>query len=126
MTSNDSSSVSRPTNSQAPMTYERLLVEPAKLHRIAWALKSQEWEALEEFLQMERQARLSRLEDSYDPDEQRACRSIAKWIKHFLTTAREDILASDNAERHPEPSGDPNYMAFDSETEVVPEGIEPT
>ncbi len=122
MTSNDSSSVLPKTTSQAPMTYERLRDEPQKWRRLAWALKSQEWEALAEFLQMERQDRLSRLEDSDDPDEQRACRSIAKWIKHFLTTAREHILDVDEADRHPEPESNPDYMAYDSEGGTSPEG----
>ncbi len=124
MTSKDSSSASQKTNGQAPMTYAKLLVEPQKLHRIAWVLASQEWEALADLLQMERQDRLSRLEDSDDPAEQAACRSIAKWIKHFLTTAREYILDMDEAERHPEPSGETDSMPFDSDGRVAPEGAE--
>ncbi len=124
MTSNDSSSASQKTNGQAPMTYAKLLVEPQKLHRIAWVLASQEWEALEELLQMERQALLELLEDSNDPDQREACRSVAKWIKHFLTTAREYILDMDEAERHPEPPGETDSMPFDSDGRVAPEGSE--
>lgn len=116
MTSNDSSSALPKTTNPEPPTYERLLGEPQRLHNLAWALASQEWEALAGFLQMERQDRLSLLEDSNDPVEREACRIIAKWIKHFLTTARDYVVDSDEAVRHPEPESNPDYMEFDSES----------
>jgi hypothetical protein len=69
---------------------------------------------------MERQDRLSQLEDSDDPAQRERCRAIAKWIKHFLGTARDYVLDTDEAVRHPEPPGDPEYMAYDSETPSSP------
>jgi hypothetical protein len=55
------------------------------------------------------------LEDSDDPEERERCRTIARWIKLFLTTAREYILDADEALRHPVPEGDPEYMPYDSD-----------
>jgi hypothetical protein len=83
-------------------------------------LKGAEWEALAEFLQMERQDRLSLLEDSNDPAEREACRIIAKWIKNFLGVARDYILDQDTADREPVAETEPDYMARDSSSTVPP------
>ena len=123
MTSNARSSALPKTNGAGPMTYEKLQVEPQRLHNLAWVLKGEAWEALEEFLQMERQVLLARLEDSNDPVEREASRVVAKWIKHFLGAARDWVLEHDSAEREPAEETEPDYMARDSDGDV-PRGTE--
>lgn len=65
---------------------------------------------------MERQARLSLLEDSNDPAERDACRIISKFLKYLLGPARDYILDLDEVDRNPPEKTDDRYMEFDSES----------
>ena len=120
MTSKPTSSNSPKTNGQEPMTYERLLAEPKKLRQVAYLLGSQGWEAMELWLQAERQVHLESLVDEDDPQKREAHRAIAKWINYFTTTAKDHLEDTDYAQRHPEPLSEPDPMPYDSEGQVPP------
>ena len=120
MTSNDSSYPSPRTNGQGPMTYERLRNEPARLRKLVWVLGSQAWEDLEVWFQAERQAHLEASVEADDPGEREGHRIIARWLKHFLSIAKEALIDLEHSERNPVPEGDPEYMEYDSDSN--PEG----
>lgn len=70
---------------------------------------------------MERQ---EHLEASADSDDMKKCeehRVVARWIKHFITVVKQELVDWDEAVRHPEPPPTSEYMDFDSES-GIPEG----
>jgi hypothetical protein len=75
------------------------------------------------------------LEASVDSDDLRHAeshRTIAKWLKTFITQGAEDLKMMEKVQRTPPAAEDPGYMAHDStyqaETpeipDTVPTGIE--
>ncbi len=121
MTSNGTSSDSPKMKNPEKMTYDKLLSEPEKLRQVTYLLGSQGWEAMELWLQTERQDHLECLAESEDEGERETHRIVAKWIKYFIGTCRESLEAADTAIRHPEPPAETEYMEFDS-TSGSPEG----
>ena len=120
MTSNDTSSSSPKTSSPEPMTSDRLLSEPQKLREIVWLLGSQGWEAMELWLQTELQALLERLLYEEDPQKREGYRAVAKWLKYFMTEAKDRLTDLDHSNRNPEPPVETEYMEFDSEGKSSP------
>ena len=120
MTSKDTSSTSPKTNGQIPMTYERLQTESQKLRRVVSVLGSQGWEDLEVWFQAERQAHLESAVDSDDSEERDGHRIVARWLKHFLSITKEELVGLEKADREPVPEGDPEYMDFDSDSQERP------
>jgi hypothetical protein len=104
------------------VTYERLLTEPKKLQAALWVLGSQGWEDLLVWFQAERQEHLEASVDSDDPVHQESHRTIAKWLKSFITQGTEDLRAM--VETEPDASEEDQYMEFDSTggQEPGPEG----
>lgn len=51
---------------------------------------------------MERQAHLEASVDSDDPAQREFHRTIAKWLKNFLTIAKDEVIERDRANREPE------------------------
>ena len=123
MTSNDMSSSSQKTNGQGKMTYDKLLSEPQRLRQVVWLLGSQGWEAMELWLQTERQAHLESFIEEEDPQKREGHRIIAKWITYFLTIAKDYLTDAEYAIRHPEPPVETEYMEYDSEGKA-PEGVD--
>jgi len=110
MTSNSSSSSSARTRMSPAKTLEAWLSDPDSLRRMVAAFRLPEWEEMEQYLLMARQAHLEGLADSDDPEEREAHRIIAKWLKHFLTIAKDEVVERDRANREPEdPSLERNY-----------------
>jgi len=92
MTSNSSFSSSAKTKPTPSKTLEAWLSDPDSLRRMAAALRLPEWEEMELFLQMERQAHLEESVDSDDPAQREFHRTIAKWLKNFLTIAKNEVI----------------------------------
>ena len=114
MTSKNSSSASPKTNGRELMTYERLQQEPRRLRKVVWALGNQGWEDLEAWFLAERQAHLELAVDSADPTDREGHGVVARWLKHFLSITKEELVAFEQNERNPVPEGDPEFMDFDS------------
>ena len=75
-----------------PMTYEMLLGELPKLRQLVEVFRDSQWEALEEWLQAERQEHLERSVDVDDEEVARQHRVVARWLKHFLSTVKESLV----------------------------------
>ncbi len=118
MTSKNTSSPSLTTTRQDPINYEKLLGEPKKLRALVRVLGTDNWADLEQWFLAERQEHLELSVDSDDPGEREAHRVVAKWLKHFLTIAKDELRAADEALRHPEPEPVTDYMPFDSQIPV--------
>lgn len=129
MTSNDTSSASPKTQTQLLVTYEQLLTEPKRLRQVVSVLGSQGWEDLEQWFLAERQAHLEASVDSDDPDAQTGHRVVARWLKHFLTIGKEELVSLERARREPSTQdGDDHYMDFDASTKQEtggPNGSDP-
>jgi hypothetical protein len=78
---------------------------------------------MELWLQTERQVHLESLVASDDPTQQNVHRIVARFIDHLTGKCREYLVDADEALRHPEPPSDPDYMEYDSESQL-PEGLE--
>ena len=120
MTSNDTSSPSLKTTTRDPINYERLLGEPKRLRALVRVLGTDNWADLEQWFLAERQEHLELSVDSDDPGERESHRIIAKWLKHFMSIAKDELRAADVAQRHPEPEPVTEYMPHDSTFEVPP------
>jgi hypothetical protein len=121
MTSNDTSLPWQKTTTQVPPSSEQLLAQPRKLQAVVRVLGTAAWEDLEQWFLAERQDYLEYSVDSNDPDKRASYRAVAKWLKHFITVVKAELLAADLAERHPEPEPVVEYMPHDSES-AIPEG----
>ena len=115
MTSNDSFSHSPSATTLRPPTYEQLLTEPVRLRRVVQVLRSQGWEELEEWFLAERQEHLERSVDSVDPAEREGHRTVARWLRHFLTVSKEYLMSSEAVGREVVPPGETEYMDHDSD-----------
>ncbi len=62
--------------------------------------------------------------DSNDQEEREEHRIIARFLKEFIL-AMKDIKVIEEQSRHPElkPNTDPNYMEFDSGTNLEPDPL---
>ncbi len=82
---------------------------------------------MEEILNQERWHHLELAADSNDPADRERHRIIACYIKEFVASM-EDIRIVEEQSRHPEmkPNIDPNYMEFDSGTNLKPDPLDPT
>ena len=75
------------------------------------------------WLQAERQAHLESAVDSDDPGEREGHRVVARWLKHFLTVTKEELIGLEQNDRNPVPEGDPEYMDFDSGSTERPSSL---
>ena len=115
MTSNDTSLPWQKTTKQDPISYEKLLAEPKRLRAVIRVLGTDNWADLEQWFLAERQEHLERSVDSDDPEARESHRTVAKWLKHFISIVKDELLATEEAHRHPEPEPVTDYMAHDSE-----------
>ena len=97
MTSNNSSSNLSKTSSQVVVTYEMLLGDLPRLRRLVEVFRESQWEALEEWLQAERQQHLEASVEIDDDEVASRHRVIARWLKHFLTVTKESVIDSAKA-----------------------------
>jgi hypothetical protein len=58
--------------------------------------------------------------DSDDAEERDGHRIVARWLKHFLSITKEELVGLEKADREPVPEGDPEYMDFDSDSQERP------
>ena len=68
------------------------------------------------WFQAERQAHLESAVDSDDPIAREGHGVVARWLKHFLSVTKEELVDLERAEREPVPEGDPDSMDFDSDS----------
>ncbi len=122
MTSNDTSSPSPKTTMRVPTNYEQLLGQPKKLRAVVRTLGTAGWEDLEQWFLAERQEHLERSVDSDNAEDREGHRVVARWLKHFIQVVKVELLATELAERHPEPEPVTEYMPHDSESS--PRGID--
>ena len=64
--------------------------------------RSNQWEAVEEWLQAERQEHLRELEDSSDTEKMNYHLTIARWLREFLEITKDRIIETANAPEEPE------------------------
>ncbi len=115
MTSNDTSSPSLKATTLVPISSEQLLAEPKRLRAVVRVLGTAAWEDLEQWFLAERQDNLERSVESNDPEKRANYRAVAVWLKHFILSVKEELMAADKAERHPEPPTVTDPMPFDTE-----------
>ena len=123
MTSNDTSSPSLKTTTQVPISSEQLLAQPKRLRAVVRVLGMAAWEDLEQWFLAERQDYLEYSVESDDPEKRASYRAVAVWLKHFISTVKEELVAADEAQRHPEPKPPTDSMPFDTDG-GVPKGGE--
>lgn len=126
MTSNDTSSPSLMKKQPPEESWNKLLGEPRKLREVVKVINSREWQAIQGLLNQERWHHLELATESNDTEAREKHRTIAIFIKMFAE-ALEDAHELESQARHPErkPNIDPNYMEFDSGTNLDPDPINP-
>jgi hypothetical protein len=81
-----------PLNSEEPsnrgkLTYDKLLMDSAKLAEVLSLLRSPQWRALADLMEAERQEHLEALVSSRDSDTIAFHQNIAVWLQEFTTKA---------------------------------------
>ena len=89
-----------------PVTYEMLLGELPKLRQLVEVFRENQWEALEEWLQAERQWHLEGSVDTDDEEVARQHRVVARWLKHFLSVVKESLIDATKAKPPSEDESD--------------------
>ena len=87
---------------KTPVTFEKLLGSQKKLRVLVEVFRGSQWEAVEEWLQAERQEHLMALEDSSDTEKMNYHLTIARWIREFLGVTKDRIIEVANATEEPE------------------------
>lgn len=87
---------------KTPVTFEKLLGSQKKLRVLVEVFRGSQWEAVEEWLQAERQEHLRAVEDSSDTDVMNYHLTIARWLREFLGVTKDRIIEVANAPEEPE------------------------